>query len=131
MIFSFQVVNFSMVYVLLEVSNIFHQHSRYWEFCWWSFRLETRIKGGKVTGHFMDVSKNSGTPKSSILIGFSIINHRFWGTVPLFLETPSLKKVHLSFETKTLWICFESTGSFRLESVVSSLGCSEDFQLNS
>ena len=32
------------------------------------------------------VSKNSGTPKSSILIGFSIINHPFWG--PLFLETP-------------------------------------------
>ena len=34
----------------------------------------------------MDVSENSGTPKSSILIGFSIINHPFW--VPLFLETP-------------------------------------------
>ena len=31
----------------------------------------------------MDVSKNSGTPKSSILIGFSIINHPFWGT-PIF-----------------------------------------------
>ena len=28
----------------------------------------------------MDVSKNSGTPKSSILIGISIINHPFWGT---------------------------------------------------
>ena len=28
----------------------------------------------------MDVSENSGTPKSSILIGFSIINHPFWGT---------------------------------------------------
>jgi len=28
----------------------------------------------------MDVSKNSGTPKSSMLIGFSIINHPFWGT---------------------------------------------------
>ena len=26
------------------------------------------------------VSKNRGTPKSSILIGFSIINHPFWGT---------------------------------------------------
>ena len=34
----------------------------------------------------MDVSENSGTPKSSILTGFSIINHPFW--VPLFLETP-------------------------------------------
>ena len=29
---------------------------------------------------YMGVSKNSGTPKSSILIGFSIINHPFWGT---------------------------------------------------
>ena len=35
----------------------------------------------------LGVSKNSGTPKSSILIGFSIINHPFWGyPVPLFLE---------------------------------------------
>ena len=31
----------------------------------------------------MDVSKNSGTPKSSILIGFSIITHPFWDT-PIF-----------------------------------------------
>ena len=28
----------------------------------------------------MGVSENSGTPKSCILIGFSIINHPFWGT---------------------------------------------------
>ena len=28
----------------------------------------------------MGVSKNRGTPKSSILIGFSIINHPFWDT---------------------------------------------------
>jgi len=31
----------------------------------------------------MDVSENSGTPKSSILIGFSIINHSIWG-IPIF-----------------------------------------------
>ena len=35
----------------------------------------------------MGVSKNNGTPKSSISIGFFIINHPFWG-VSLFLETP-------------------------------------------
>ena len=35
------------------------------------------------TGHHMGVSKNRGAPKSSILIGFSIINHPFWGT-PIF-----------------------------------------------
>ena len=34
----------------------------------------------------MGVSENNGTPKSSIFIGFSIINHPFWGT-PI-LETP-------------------------------------------
>ena len=28
----------------------------------------------------MGVSKNRGTPKSSIFLGFSIINHPFWGT---------------------------------------------------
>jgi len=34
----------------------------------------------------MDVSENSGTPKSPILIGFSIINHPFLGT-PIFGNT--------------------------------------------
>ena len=34
----------------------------------------------------MGVSKNNGTPKSSILIGFSIIYHPFWGT-PIFGNT--------------------------------------------
>ena len=34
----------------------------------------------------MGVSKNTGTPKSSILIGFSIINHPFGGT-PIFGNT--------------------------------------------
>ena len=43
----------------------------------------------------MDVSENRGTPNSSILIGFSIINHSFG--VPLFLDTP--KK--LTFFTTT------------------------------
>ena len=28
----------------------------------------------------MEVSQNRGTPKSSILVGFSIINHLIWGT---------------------------------------------------
>ena len=35
----------------------------------------------------MGVSKNSGTPKSSILIGFSIVNHPFWGPTPIFGNT--------------------------------------------
>ena len=36
---------------------------------------------------YMGVSVNGGTPKSSILIGFSIINHPFWGT-PNFWKHP-------------------------------------------
>ena len=35
----------------------------------------------------MDVSENRGTPKSSILIGWSIINHPFWGPTPIFGNT--------------------------------------------
>ena len=34
----------------------------------------------KLLKDHLGVSKNNGTPKSSILIGFSIINHPFWGT---------------------------------------------------
>ena len=45
------------------------------------------LLGGMLTPYvyilYMDVSVNRGTPKSSILIGFSIINHPFWGT-PIF-----------------------------------------------
>ena len=42
---------------------------------------------GRVCLHSnLDVSKNSGTPKSSILIGFSIINHPFRDT-PIFGST--------------------------------------------
>ena len=37
----------------------------------------------------LGVSKNIGTPKSSILIGFSIINHPFWGT-SIFWNRPTL-----------------------------------------
>ena len=47
----------------------------------------------------MDVSENNGIPKSSILIGFSIINYPFW--VPLFLETPtsfSKKKALMAYD---------------------------------
>ena len=36
-----------------------------------------------ILGSNMGDSKNNGTPKSSILIGFSIINHPFWCT-PIF-----------------------------------------------
>ena len=37
---------------------------------------------------YMGVSKNKGTPKSSIVIGFSFINHPFWGFSPNFRKPP-------------------------------------------
>jgi len=54
----------------------------------------------KSWGH-LGVSENSGTPKSSILTGFSIIHHPFWGT-PIFGNT------HL----KHVDICFFVVGGF-------------------
>ena len=42
---------------------------------------------------YMGVSENSGfTPKSSVLIGFSIINHPFWGTPTFFGNTHMVKR---------------------------------------
>ena len=45
----------------------------------------------------MGVSKDWGTPKSSILPGFSIVNHPFWGT-PIFGNTHILLKSHTSHQ---------------------------------
>ena len=44
----------------------------------------------------MDVSENSGTPKSSILIGFSMIFTIHFG-VPRFLETPKSFQFFVKF----------------------------------
>ncbi len=59
----------------------------------------------------MGVSKNNGTPKLSILIGFFIINHPFWGT-PIFGNIHMLticwdwlRSIHFSMRVKfhTFW----------------------------
>ena len=39
------------------------------------------VNVGIVNIPYMDVSENRDTPKSSILIRFSIIYHPFWGTL--------------------------------------------------
>ena len=49
---------------------------------------------------YVGVSKNNGTPISSILIGFSIINHPFWGTT-IFGNT-HITKVMILFEARVL-----------------------------
>ena len=52
-----------------------------------SFLLKsTTVFSSLLGAPHMGVSKYRGTPKSSILIGFSIINHPFWGT-PIFGNT--------------------------------------------
>ena len=54
---------------------------------WWPSNARAPLKDlYDLTNADMGVSKNSGTPKPSILIGFSIINHPFWGT-PIFGNT--------------------------------------------
>ena len=64
------------------------------------------------TNHqLLDVSENSGTPKSSNLIGFSIINHPFWGT-PMFGNT------HVSFLLRFLWVWVVSRKCLRSQSKV-------------
>ena len=44
--------------------------------------------------HHLGVSKNSGIPESSILIGFPIINHPFWST-PIFGNTYLIILIHV------------------------------------
>ncbi len=51
----------------------------------------------------MGVSKNNGIPKSSIFIGFSIVNHPFWGTT-IFGNIPILLVEYLS--CKANWHTF-------------------------
>ena len=50
----------------------------------------------------MGVSENSGTPKSSILIGISIINHPFWG-YHYFWKHPYLQKDVLVTGERGFW----------------------------
>ena len=72
---------------------------------------------------YMDVSENSGTPKSSILIGFSIINNPFWGTPiwetpiytyklcgPASVRTVSRNDGHLNADVKFLSHCAPKEG---------------------
>ena len=55
---------------------------------WWDEDITNKPSNRhvEISGVYMDVSKNRGIPKSSILIGFSIINHPFWGA-PIFENT--------------------------------------------
>ena len=65
--------------------------------CPWSRIAGSCVRDSTAYGCF----QNSATPKSSILIGFSIINHPFWDT-PIFGSTPILNVV--------VWCIFTATG---------------------
>ena len=62
----------------------------------------------------MDVSENSGTPKSSILIGFSIMNHPFWGTT-IFGNT------HMDLGQGKIYIALQNNPSARHQAANTSL----------
>ena len=71
-------------------------HAQFWKIsCWYMFR-HWSLKDWCILS--MGVSKNNDIPKSSILIGFSIINHPFWGT-PIFGNT------HIPNPTRSLQMC--------------------------
>ena len=54
----------------------------------WALKMARKAPWGKFCRALnMGVSKNRGTPKSSILIGFSLINHPFLG-YPYFWKHP-------------------------------------------
>ena len=80
-----------------KTSEFFSPAASPWFFFWWRFGLFGDLELWKSRIIFFQFffvvlvklwnqvggTKNRGTPKSSILIRFSIINHPFWGT-PIF-----------------------------------------------
>ena len=54
-----------------------------WRFFFNIWQPRTYLHFDGLMATHTDVSENNGTPKSSIFIGFSIINHPFWGTTIL------------------------------------------------
>ena len=59
----------------------------------------------------MGVSKNKGTPKSSILIGFSVINHPFWRPTPIFGLTPIWENLYLPASLCGMYQLVTDTGA--------------------
>ena len=93
--------------------SVYHQASR-WDSTvppntTWSVKTAVGTCGISKQLQYLGVSENSGTSKSSILIGFSIINHPFWGT-PIFGNTHVLnswthepKKKNIAQKSCCIW----------------------------
>ena len=69
--------------------------------------LKGAFQCGWLLYWYVGVSKNRGTPKSSILIGFPLINHPFWGTT-IFGNThvSGMKKLSSYFGFVFCWVIF-------------------------
>ena len=71
-------------HILADMGISPHQLSFGDEVVWRRYNLTRSYMCHKLTviqhPSYLGVSENSDTPKSSIQIGFSIINHPFWGT---------------------------------------------------
>ena len=68
-------------------------------------------KGQSPKDYIWGVSENSCTPKSPILIGFSIINHPFWGThmfgnTHIFGIYPRVANKGLDCDPRNLFLMF-------------------------
>ena len=93
----------------IKITTLWNHHPG---MCWFSWKVFVIPPPKKKDSH-VDVSKNSGTPKSSILIGFSIINHPFWGT-PNFRKHPYFSRatqlpsgvLHSAFFMSHVFIAF-------------------------
>ena len=78
---------------------------------WKCFFIIASFTAPLIQGNNMAVSENRCTPNSSILIGFSIINHPFWGTT-IYGNTHMVKHSHNS----RLGTTFSTPGVITLES---------------
>ena len=81
-IYKIIIVEYPVVIVILRCNFLGVVHFGIPSIPWWLCRYRMMY-----IYIYVGVSKNNGTPKSSILIGFSIINHPFWGFSPIFGNT--------------------------------------------
>ena len=80
---------------------------------WLVMKWHERNKLRSSWSNYMGVSKNNGTPKSSILIGFSIINHPFWGETPIYVLVWLFKRhcwVTEDCESLSAWVQWNQSG---------------------
>ena len=71
-----------------------------------------------MSSYYMDVSENSGTPNSSIWIGFSIINHPFWGTTivgNIHISMPCCQTSRRNLCCQLPTRCWPPSGDYRFQ----------------